>query len=122
MEGRWITENIVLAHELVHKVNKHTRNNGFMLIKVDMKKAYDRIEWSFVGKVLEAWGFSNKARKLILSCLTSVEFNILLNGSITGKVIPSKGLRKGDPLSPFFFILCFEILTKLIERDQRYKE
>lgn len=60
MEGHWIAENTILAHELVYKVKKHKGKNGLMLIKVDMKKAYDGIEWGFVEKVLEAWEFSNE--------------------------------------------------------------
>lgn len=119
MEGRWIAENTILAHELVHKVKNHKGRNGLMLLKVDMKKAYDRIEWGFVEEVLEAWGFSVKARKLVQSCLNSVEFNLLLNGNISGKVSLSRGLRQGDPLSPFIFILCSEVLTRLLEKDHR---
>lgn len=90
-----------------------------MLVKVDMKKAYDRIEWCFVEKVLEACGFAETSRAMILRCINSVDFNILLNGEISGKVILSRGLRQEDPLFPLLFILYSEVLTRLIEREQQ---
>lgn len=65
----------------VHKVRKHKRGNGLVIIKLDMKKAYDHLEWDFVIKPLEAWGFGSNFGKLVLSCLDYVEFSIPFNGS-----------------------------------------
>lgn len=114
LENRWIAENTVVAQKVVHKVRHHQGRNGLMILKVDMQKAYDRLEWSFIGKALEVWGFLEDARRMILSCVSTVHYSILLNGGITGSFFPSRGLRHGDPLSPYLFILCFEFLTRLL--------
>lgn len=117
MGGRWIGENSVLAHELVHKVRSHRGKNGLMLLKIDMKKAFDILEWNFINWVLRLWGFSEDFRKLIFSCSSSIEFTLLLNGGKVGSFSPQRGLRQGDPLSPYLFILSLEALTRLIEAD-----
>ena len=93
VEGRWIAENTVNAHELVHKVKKHKGKNRLMLLKINLKKALDRIEWSFLDVVLGAWGFSNKFRNMIFSCVSSIKFSLLINGSLCGEFSPSRGLR-----------------------------
>ena len=58
VKGRWIAENSIIAQELVHKIKSHKGKNGLLLMKIDLKKAYDRLEWSFVDRSLSAWGFS----------------------------------------------------------------
>lgn len=60
LEGRWIAENIKIAHEVLHKVKKHRSDNGLMVIKINLKKAYDHLEWGFLEGVLGSWGFSTK--------------------------------------------------------------
>lgn len=119
VEGQWIAENTVVAQELAHKVRKHKGKNGLMLVKLDLKKAYDCLEWGFVDKALETWGFSSEVRRLIFNCISSVEYEILVNGSSVGKVEPARGLRQGDPLSPYLFILCAEVLSRLVAKEVR---
>lgn len=77
--GHWIAENTVVAQELMHKVKKHKGRNGLMLVKFDLKKAYDRVEWVFVDKVLKVWGFSSDVRRMIFNCISSVEYVVLMN-------------------------------------------
>lgn len=68
-ENRWIVENTVVAQEVVHKVRQLRGKNGLMVLKVDMKKAYDMMEWSFISRALEAWGISVEVKKFIFSCV-----------------------------------------------------
>lgn len=89
-----------------------------MLIKIDIKRAYDSLEWNFVEKTFDLWGFSGEVRKLLMSCLTTVDYNILLNGSKMGKVTPTRGLKQGDPLSPFLFILSAEVFSRMLDKNQ----
>lgn len=62
LEGRWIADNTILAHEIVHNIRKTKGRNGLMVAKIDLKKAFDRLEWAFVDKVLKSWGFSKRFR------------------------------------------------------------
>lgn len=105
----------MIAHEVMHHVKKHKGKKVFMVLKVDMKKAYDRIEWIFLIWVLKAWGFSEHFLKLIYSCINTVNFSILLNGNVTRTIKPSRGLRQGDHLSHFLFIMCDEVFMLLMD-------
>ena len=81
--GRWIAENAVLARETMHVLKKKKRKGGMMGTKLDMHKAYGRMEWSFLIKVVELFGFSGKFVNLVKECISSVTFFILLNCSLT---------------------------------------
>ena len=86
-----------------------------MAIKMDLEKAYDRLEWSFINKVLQAFHFPQHFTKFITSCISTTSISISVNGSKMDSFLPSRGIRQGDPLSPYLFILCMEFLTHLIE-------
>jgi hypothetical protein len=116
---RWIAENTVIVHEIVHTFQKKKKGKGLLGIKLDMQKAYDRVEWQFVLKVLSQFGFCEKFINLIFQCISTVSFTLLLNGCQSGKILPSRGLRQGDPLSPYLFILCAEVLSRLILREEQ---
>ena len=115
--NRWITENVVIAQEVVHSFKKTKKKKGFLGIKIDFQKAYDRMEWKFLSLTLKAFGFGNKFTNLIHQCLSTVHYSVLLNGGKCPSFTPSRGLRQGDPLSPYFFILGSEVLMRLISRE-----
>nr|XP_023927486.1 uncharacterized protein LOC112038880 [Quercus suber] len=115
--GRVITDNILMAFENLHYMKtQQTGSTGFMALKLDMSKAYDRVEWSFLDFLLRKMGFHSRWVDLMMECITTVSYSILINGEPSQTIHPSRGLRQGDPLSPYLFLLCTEGLHGLISK------
>ena len=87
---------------------------GSMALKIDLEKAYDHLEWSFIHQTLGFFNFPSSWIDLIMSCISSASLSILVNGERLDHFEPTKGIRQGDPLSPCIFIFCMEYLSCLI--------
>ena len=117
---RLITGNVLVAFKLMHYLNhKLVGKEGYMAIKLDMSKAFDRVEWGFIKRVMEKLGFCSKWVSLIMQCITFVFYSVLVNGAAYENVIPSRGLRQGNPFSPILFLLCVEGLLAIIHEAAR---
>lgn len=79
-----------------------------------MSKAYDRVEWGYLEWILRKMGFPDKWVSLIIQCVSLVSFQILINGEPSVSFKPSIGIRQGDPLSSYLFILCVDGLSCMI--------
>lgn len=89
-----------------------------MAIKLDMSKVYDRVEWSFLNRMMQNLGFYQRWIQLVVECVKTPYFLILINGALHGFISPSRGIRQGDPLSPYLFLLCAEGFSSLLRKAQ----
>ena len=94
MSDRLISNNILVAFETLHYMRNHnTGKSGFMALKLDMTKAYNRVEWSYMERVLIKMGFQDRWVHLMMACITTASYSVLINGQPHGHITPTKGLR-----------------------------
>ena len=117
MPSKETSEGAIVAHETLHHIKENQIPSFF--IKLDMMKVYDRVNWSFLIKVLEKFGFSKAWCKWIKACILGAIFFILINGSLEGYFKYSQGIRQGEPLSPALFILMAEAFSRAIIQSQQ---
>jgi hypothetical protein len=119
MPGRMITDNVIMAFELLHyQKNLGRGRNVQMATKLDMSKAYDRVEWPYLRAILLKLGFHRKWVELLMVCVSTATFFVMVNGAPHGYIKPSRGLRQSDPLSPYMFLICAEGLSALIRKAE----
>ncbi|KAJ9680648.1 hypothetical protein PVL29_019845 [Vitis rotundifolia] len=112
--GRQILDASLIANEVIDSWQK--RKEKGLICKLDIEKAYDSINWQFLLEVMQKMRFGPKWLRWMWSCLSSARFSVLVNGVPSGFFPSSKGLRQGDPLSPYLFVLGMEVLDVLIRR------
>jgi hypothetical protein len=113
--GRLITDNILVAYECMHKIkNKKIGKEGLCPIKLVMHKVYDRVVWVFLEKMMARLGFHMEFVDLLMACVRSVKYKVRFNDQETKEFLPSRGLRQGDPLSPYLFLICAEGLSSVL--------
>ncbi|KAF7838898.1 ribonuclease H [Senna tora] len=112
LKGRLISDNTVLVGELMHKMRSIRKGKAkWCALKLDIQKAYDKISWSFIEAVLTRMNFPALWIQYIMQCVTTVSYQLILNG----------GVRQGDPLSPYIFILCSNMLSCMITKEEKAK-
>lgn len=117
-------DNILIAYELTHYLqNKRCGKEGFAALKLDMGKAYDRVEWDFLARTMTKLGFHERWVSLIMKCVSTVSYQVWVNGELTNEIIPTRGLSQGDPLSPYLFLICAEGFSSLLNvaEEQGYR-
>ncbi|GKV07784.1 hypothetical protein SLEP1_g19505 [Rubroshorea leprosula] len=112
IEGRQLVDGVVIANEVIDEAKRNKKRS--FLFKVDFEKAYDKVCWDFLDYMLLRMGFCNTWRMWIRECLQSNTVSVLVNGSPSRQFSVSKGLRQGDPLSPFLFLIVAEGLNGLM--------
>lgn len=116
MEGHQIQDNILVAHEIFHFLKLRKVKTRFELaMKIDMNNAYDRIKWDFLEAVMVGMGFNRWWIKVVMGCVIIVDFSVLINGQPGKWFKPSCGLRQGDPLSLYLFLIVTDVFSRLIQ-------
>ena len=119
VSGRLITDNVLVAFETMHSIDQRRKGKeAFVAIKLDISKAYNRVEWVYLEVMMKKMGFLEKWISLTMMCVTTVTYSVLINGEPKGRITPSRGLRQGDPISPYLFLLCAEGLTAMLKKEE----
>ena len=118
VRGRLITDNVLVAFETLHTMHSRKKWKKGSLAKLEISKAYDRVEWQFLQSIMEKIGFPITWIERMMSCVMTQSFSILVNGKAYGMIHPSRGICQGDPLSPYLFLLCVEGFIALLAQAE----
>lgn len=95
IEGRLLTDNALIAFELNHYIKRRSQGStGVAGLKIDISKAYDRLEWNFIESMLIKFGFHDQWIKRIMSCIKTVSYSFIQQGVVFGDVRPQRGIRQ----------------------------
>ena len=114
VSGRNGVDNAIIVQELIPSMSKKKGRSGIMAIEIDLEKAYNRLEWSFIRDTLKLFKLQDSLISLIMSCVSTSTISVPFNGGALESFQPTRGIRQVDPFSPYLFILCMEVLGAMI--------
>ena len=94
--GRKGIDNVIIAQEIIHSLGKKKGKTGYIALKIDLEKAYDKLEWGFIRSMLIRINLPTQLIDVIMSCVSTVSTSILFNGEVLDLILPSRGIRQGD--------------------------
>ncbi|XP_062103589.1 uncharacterized protein LOC133814674 [Humulus lupulus] len=121
IQNRQLAHNILILQDILHGYSRKNISPR-CVIKIDLSKAYDSVDWKFMEDILNVFCFPRKFVQWIMNCLTGTSYTLLFNGRLQGSFEGKKGLRQGDLISPLLFVLAMEYLTRILSQASHHKE
>ena len=115
--GRNISDKILIYQEVLHSMRTKSTGRGFMTIKIDLEKASDRLSWQFLRETLNLLHVPSSWVQNIMQCVETTRIAIIWNGKQLHWFKPTRGIRQGDPISPYLFVLCMERIGHIIHSE-----
>jgi hypothetical protein len=115
IQGRRISNNIIVAQEIAHSFSLTSWKSLDFMLKIDLAKAFDRVEWHFIVSALARKGLHGHFINLVYACISSPTFSIIINGQSFAKFVSSRGIRQGCPLSPYLFVFAVNELALALQ-------
>ena len=110
----------MVGFEIMYNIDQRRKGKeALMPVKLDLSKAYDRMEWVYLEEMMRRMGFHERWISLIMMCVTTVEYSVLINEEAKGKINPTRGSRQGDPISLYLFLICAEGLSAMLKKEER---
>lgn len=121
VEGRLLNHNVFLCQELMTKYAR-VGMSPRCTMKIDIQKVYDTLSWDFLQRVLVGLWFPNVYVHWIMTCVSTVRYSVVLNGELEGYIEGARGIRQGDPLSPFLFVIAMEYFSHLFGQLKEHSD
>ena len=119
IKGRYISNNIIIASKIYHFMRAtKSKKSYWAAVKIDFKNAFDSLKWDFIQQVLQVMNFPTLWITLVMECISPVSYKIIINGEQSQSFLPSRGLRQGDPISPYIFMLSVNVLSAMLHSSQ----